>query len=66
MCFLGRGTHITRDMCLPGRGRNITRAKCFSGRGKIRPKQNRRKKSLTCMTGYECCPDGGCNLQVAC
>ena len=20
MCFMGRGTHITREMCFPGRG----------------------------------------------
>ena len=24
ICFLGRETHITRDMCFPGTGRQIT------------------------------------------
>ena len=31
--FLGRGTHITRDMCFLGRGTCITRDMCFLGRG---------------------------------
>ena len=33
MCFLGRGTHITRDMCFLGRGTHITRDMCFLARG---------------------------------
>ena len=27
--FLGRGTHIIKDMCFPGRGTQITRDMCF-------------------------------------
>ena len=33
MCFLGRGTHITRDMCFLCRGAHITRDMCFLCRG---------------------------------
>ena len=33
MCFLGRGTQITRDMCFLGRRAHITRDMCFLGRG---------------------------------
>ena len=33
MRFLGRGTHITRDMCFPGRGTYITGKMCFPERG---------------------------------
>ena len=33
MCFLCRGTHITRDMFFLGRGTHITRDMCFLGSG---------------------------------
>ena len=33
MCFLCRGTHITRDMFFLGRGTHITRDMCFQGSG---------------------------------
>ena len=33
MFFLGRGTHITRDMFFLGRGTHITRDMCFQGSG---------------------------------
>ena len=33
VCFLGKGTHITRDICFPSRGTNITRHVCLTGRG---------------------------------
>ena len=37
MCFLGRGTHITRDMCFIGRGTHTAVSVginiCFLGRG---------------------------------
>ena len=29
MCFLVRGTHITRDVCVLGRGAHIIRHMCF-------------------------------------
>ena len=38
--FLGRGTHITRDMCFQGKGTHIRVGICVSQVGKVLHKEN--------------------------